>query len=238
MGTAEGADVIPSGVYRIDLGGGWFYLGSSKDLTKREGKHRWELGRGDHGNKILQNVFNKYQKFDFIVLGRYPVGEILGHEQVLLDKHFKDPKCANVAAFAGRSMAGRKASDATRSKMSASRMGHVVSVDTRAKISAAQIGRKISPEHRRALIAAQTGLKHTPERCAKKSAVQTGKKLSLEHCAAISQGQKGKKVSDATRAAMSAAHMGKKLSPEHCAALSVAQTLRWARVREAAAAAL
>jgi len=238
MGTPAAADLIKSGVYRIDLGNGWFYVGSSQDLVKREGKHRWELDRGDHGNKIVQNVFNKYREFDFIILGRYPVGEILEHEQVLLDKHFKDPKCANIAPFAGRSMAGRKASDATRSKMTASRMGHVVSVDTRAKIRAAQIGRKISAEHRATMSAAQTGLKHTPDRCAKKSAIQTGRNLSSEHCAAISRGQKGKKVSDMARAAMSAAHMGKKLSPEHRAALSVAQTLRWARVREAAAAAL
>ena len=65
------------------------------------------------------------------------------------------------------------------------------------------------------------GRKFSPEHRARMSVAQTGKKLTLEH-----------------RAKLRAAKIGKKLSPEHCASLSAAQTLRWARVREAAAAAL
>jgi group I intron endonuclease len=213
MGTEDAAGVMKSGVYRIDLGGGWFYVGSSVDLARREYDHRRLLRRGIHTNIIAQRAYDKYGYFSFTVLKRYPVDGILKGEQALLDAHFSDQKCANIARVAGSPTKGLKTSD-----------------ETKAKIRAATIGRKKSPEHR----AAMMGRKLSKETREKIRIAATGRKLSDEHRATLT----GRKRSDQTRKNISDALMGRKLSAEHCAALSAAQTARWARLREAAAAAL
>ena len=204
--------MIPSGVYRIDLGGGWFYVGSACNLKQRERQHRSDLRRGVHCNQIIERTFNKYGAFTFTVLGRYPVDQILGREQALLDKHCADPKCANIALVVGNPMMGRKHSDATRAAIGAAQIGRKHTAEARANMSAALIGKKKPPfseAHRAAISAAHMGNKRAP-------------------------------FTEAHRAAMSAAHMGRshKPSDETKKKMSDAATARWARVREAAAAAL
>jgi len=112
-----------SGVYRIDLGNGWFYVGSSNNLARREVEHRSGLVSGRHGNRVAQNVFNKYGEFSFTILGLYPVSEIIAREQEMLDAYHGDPKCANIALGAGRSMAGRKFTTEHRARISAALKG-------------------------------------------------------------------------------------------------------------------
>jgi len=229
MGTEDAAEVLKSGVYRIDLGNGWFYVGSASDLKQRERQHRRELERGSHCNIIVQRVYGKYRQFTFTILGRYPTNEILDREQCLLDEHCQDDKCANIAPVAG------------------SCLGVKHSAETRANMSAAakqRIRRPHTPETRAAISAAKTGKKLSSEHCAKLSAAQTGKKrkpLTSEHRAKISRAHTGMKHSDESRAKISAVQIGKKMpprTPEHRAKISAAKTEYWARVREAAAAAL
>ena len=199
MGTAEAAEVIPSGVYRIDLGNDWFYLGSACNLKQREAVHRSTLRTGNHFNRVAQRVFDKYGEYSFTVLGRYPVNEIIEQEQILLDKHGVDSKCANIAPMAGNCQ-GVKHTD-----------------DTKRKVSLAGKGKKTSPENR----AAMMGRKCSAETRAKMSAALKGRTISPEWRQKIAAGNTGRKHSDETKAKMSAA-----------------KTAYWARIRQAAAAAL
>ena len=210
MGTAEVAEVLKSGVYRIDLGGGWFYIGSSNDLNKRKLRHHGDLRRGKHCNQIAQRVFDKYGVFNFSVIGRYSIDRILRQEQILLDAYCHDPKCANIATVAGISMSGRKHSDESRDKM-----------------SAAKIDKKMPPftiEHRSALSIALIGKKKPPR--------------SNEHRASHRAAMIGRKLSDEHRVALSAAHATRPPhSIDTRAKISAANTARWARWRAARVAA-
>ena len=244
MGTAEAAEVIPSGVYRIDLGNDWFYVGSACNLKQRERQHRSALRRGDHDNQIVQRAFNKYAEFIFTVLGRYAVDEIIGQEQILLDAHRDDAKCANIAIVAANGMSGRKHSPESRAKMSVSRTGRVISAEWRAALSAAGKGKKKPPrtlEQRTAASLAQTGRIPSHATRAKMSATRKGRPMppfTAEHRAAMSAARKGKKLSPEHCAAISAAGMGRKHSDETKKKMSTAATEWRARRREAAAAAL
>ncbi len=171
--------MLKSGVYRIDLGNGWFYVGSTCDFNRRERDHRNSLERGDHCNPAMQNVYNKHSQFLFTVLGRYPVDQILEREQVLLDQYCGRPKCANMAPTAGNRL-GLKHSDEARARISAAakRMSPESRAEWIAKVSAAQVGKKKSPEHCAAISAARTGRKRapfSPEWRAAMSAAQTAR---------------------------------------------------------------
>lgn len=54
-------------IYRIDIGP-YSYIGSAKNLRQRINKHTRELRNKIHSNLHMQNVFNKYQKINYIVL--------------------------------------------------------------------------------------------------------------------------------------------------------------------------
>jgi group I intron endonuclease len=250
MGTPDAAEVIKSGVYRIDLGNEWYYVGSACNLKQRERQHRSDLRRGVHCNQIMQRAYDKYGQFSFMVLGRYAVDEILGQEQALLDEHCGNAKCANIALVVGSSL-GVKRSDKARANMSAAASRRPPTTDeARANMSAARKGKRrppFTPEWRSNIGAAGLGRKASDETRAKMSIAQTGRKMppcSTEWRLAQSAAQTGKKASDATRAKMSASRTGKKRSPfttEARAAMSAGQSARWARwrqTREAAATAL
>jgi group I intron endonuclease len=183
--------MIKSGVYRIDLGKGWFYIGSSQDLAKRDREHRRTMQNGNHFNKIVQRAFDKYGQYVFTVLERYPLEEIIGQEQILLDKYRSNAKCANIAAVAGAPMTGRK-----------------FSPEHRAAISAAKTGKTPSPEHRAALSAAGTGKKRpprSPEWCAALSAREFSPEIRARMKGASNAGRKMPPRTIEHRANMSAA---------------------------------
>jgi hypothetical protein len=94
----------------------------------------------------------------------------------------------------GKRNAGRKHSEESRKKMSASHTGKMMSEESIKKMSEAKAGRKLSEEHKKKLAAAQTGKRHSEE---------TRKKMS------------GRKLSEETRKKMSEAKAGRKLSEEH-----------------------
>lgn len=193
--------VVDSGIYRIDLARGRFYVGSAANLRRREGQHRWHVGKGKHHNPTVQRSFDKHGVFEFSVLGLCSVDEVIAREQALLDEHFDDPLCVNMAPTAGNCLG----------------MKH--SPGTRAKISAALLGKKrrpFSPEHRANLSAAMLGKNRAP--------------ISEETRAKISAAARNRApTSEETKANMSAARLGMKFSPEHRAKLSAASTARWAR---------
>ena len=125
-----------SGIYRIELGNGNFYIGSSVDLRRRENAHRTDLHSLRHSNIKMQNCWNKYGVFEFTVLQECEIKELLLREQVWINKHFVNPKNVNLTPTAG------------------SCLGYIASAEHRAKNSAARKGKPLSAEHRANMVAA------------------------------------------------------------------------------------
>lgn len=157
-----------SGIYRIELGNGYFYIGSAVHLDGREKKHRSDLRCSVHINKRMQNCWNKYGVFEFVVLEECKTQVLLLQEQTWIDIHFANPKNVNINPTAGSSL-GYKHSVEARAKMSTAKIGHLHSAERRAKNSVAQKGKVRSAET-----------------CAKISAIHKGKVFSIEHRAKIS----------------------------------------------------
>lgn len=188
-----------SGVYRIELGNGRFYVGSSVDLRRRQAAHSTKLASGKHRNPIVQSSYDKHGVFEFTVLKLCSPDQVLVFEQALLDEHFNDPKCANIAPTAGNSLGIKR------------------SAETRAKVAAANIGRKLSPEHRAKIGAAHRGRKRPPFTAEWRAKIGEASRnrppASAETRAKIAAKGRGRKVSAETRAKLSAANKGRKRAP-------------------------
>lgn len=201
-----------SGIYRIDLGNGYFYIGSAVDLGRREGDHRRALKRVGHRNIKMQNIWNKHGVFRFAVLEECTKDKLLMREDIYLKTHFDDPKNVNLVSAAGSTL-GFKHSDETKEKMSAAHKGVPKSVAQRENMSAS--ARNMSAEHRANLSLAASN-------------------ASAEHRAKNSAGQMGRVVSAETRAKNSAWQLKRPrrvISAEACANMSAAQKLSWVRRR-------
>ena len=181
----EVTTMTKSGIYRINLGNGWFYIGSSANMGGRKQNHLSDLNRQKHCNQKMQAIYNKYQVFKFEVLFECAIEELIIKEQVLLDAHFTDGKCANILPNA-RSRVGIKHSPETRAKMSAAHKGRKHSAEHRAKLSAARKGKPMSAETR----ANMSGRVWSAESRAKSSASQKGVPKSAETRAKISESAK------------------------------------------------
>jgi len=142
---------VTSGIYRIDLGNDWFYIGSAVNLSNRKSKHRRNLECGVHRNQVMQNCWNKYQIFKFIILEECAKNDLIVREQFHIDQHRDNPKMTNICLVAGSSL-GVVRSAETRAKMSAAHKGKSHSAETRAKLSAAK--QNVSPETRAKMSAA------------------------------------------------------------------------------------
>ncbi len=111
-------------------------------------------------------------------------------------------------------MLGRKLSEETKAKMSASHKGKEVSDTHKANLSKALTGRILSEEHRGKISKNKKGKKYD------KPFASKGRKLSAEHKQKIKEGllrnpnlgklNKGRKISDETRRKLSEAHKGEK----------------------------
>ena len=168
--NSKGVDMNKfSGIYQVNLGNGWFYIGSAIDLTRRKREHLRTLKFKIHVNSHMQNCWNKYSIFEFVILEECEITQLLLREQFFLDIHFDDPKNVNLQPIAG-SCLGQVRSAETRAKMSAWQIGKVHSAETRAKISAANKGKVHSAEHRAKNSAAKKGKIHSVDIRAKISA--------------------------------------------------------------------
>ena len=168
---------MTSGIYRIDLGNDWFYIGSTVDIKRREREHRWKLDNKIQDNKKMQNVWNKYGVFEFTVLEECVKENLIIREQIYLDKHFGDANNVNLCSTAG-SCLGVVRSAETKAKMAKAKRN--ISAETRAKISASLKGTVLSAKTRAKMVAAKKGKRHSAETKAKISASQKGKTASAE----------------------------------------------------------
>ena len=91
--------IAVSGVYRVELHPGKFYIGSSHNIDKRIVSHLKALNRGSHCNIKMQRTYNKYKTFEWRVLLVCDKSNLLLYEQLMLDS-FKPT--LNLSGLAGR----------------------------------------------------------------------------------------------------------------------------------------
>jgi len=185
-----------SGIYQIlNLHNGKRYIGSAVNPPNRKRQHFQSLARGDHHSVSLQRAWNKYgaDKFKFIQLIFCAKENLITYEQDFIDGYKPEynisPKAGSQLGFKMSDearkkmresrpknfspMTGKSHSDATKAKISASRIGKKsgdMTADRRAKISAAQKGRVITHEQRKKISATLAGHKQSKEQIDKRIA--------------------------------------------------------------------
>jgi len=225
-----------TGIYRINLGNGLFYIGSSDDIQRRERQHISTLKYQTHRNKRMQRNWNKYQVFEFEVLELCSENDLLTKEQALLDVYFGTSKCANLVSIAGRTtgykhtkatkkMLSRPRSEATRKKLSEAMKTSLPAINHLKQLHETQIGRHPSKETREKMSRSGMGVPHSAETRAKLKIHLTqlnksriGMPQSAEQIRKSAAGRTGSRRSDATKAKM-----------------SIARAMWWAKKRDEAA---
>jgi len=169
-----------SGIYKItNLVNNKIYIGSAINFRKRKNLHLWQLRKNKHGNKYLQNAFNKYgeDSFEFILLTNYPIKDLLVVEQIFINTF--NPEY-NILKIAG-SRLGCKHSEETKRKISLANKGNIASEETRKKLKQVNLGKKYTLEHVEKVRQANLGTKRSDETRARISKAKLGKKQSIEH---------------------------------------------------------
>jgi group I intron endonuclease len=162
-----------SGVYRITVPDGRFYVGSAVHFGRRWSVHRHRLGRGTHHNPALQAIAAKHGvdalRFERLIVCA-PV-DAVSYEQAAMDalrpalnaapvagstlgyRHREDTKAAFASRRRSAGNTGKQHSVAAKAQISAkkagkpsNRAGVALTDATKQKISAALAGRKNSPE--------------------------------------------------------------------------------------------
>lgn len=131
------------GVYAIiHQTSGRLYIGSSRDLTNRWAYHRSALRKGHHENSPMQAVYDTdgLAAFEFKLLESTLPDALLATEQRWLDHHRPSGLLFNLHPIAGSST-GYSPSEETRRKIGDAVRGRRLSEATKAKISASNMGR-------------------------------------------------------------------------------------------------
>lgn len=89
-----------SGIYWMFFPNKKYYFGSSKNIQERIWSHKGECQRQVHANNHFQNIYNKYGFPENIVVAE--ISNYLEIEQELLDNHFTDKNCINLADKVGQ----------------------------------------------------------------------------------------------------------------------------------------
>lgn len=179
-----------SGIYRIELGNGYFYIGSSVDLRRREIAHRTDLSSLRHRNDKMQKCWNKYHTFVFSIIELCDKNELITKEQLLLDKYFDDIKNVNLAPCA-KNCSGIKHTDTARKNVSDSHKSSVLVAAHMKKLAVLNKGR-IKPESVRRVTS--ESLKKSPRAIAQREEMNK-KKIGVPRSSETKQ-----KLSDAGKA--------------------------------------
>lgn len=170
-----------SGIYRIrNLVNNKFYIGSSNNLYKRYIQHKVALERNEHHSKYLQNSYNKYGSFQFImeVLFLCKQEFLLYYEQLLI--HELQPTY-------------------NMNKKAASNRGYKWSKESRKKLSLSQMGNKYNLGHKKTKETREKISKSRKGKCCGEENGFFGKHHSLEVKEKIRQSRIGKKHSQETK---------------------------------------
>jgi len=154
-----------SGIYQItNIVNNKRYIGSSKELGRREKLHYLMLNKNIHKCVKLQRAYNKHgkEKFKFQILLYCGNKDLLFFEQRAMDA-FNKKELYNICLKAGNTL-GIKHSKKANKEKSIRQMGHVTSLITREKIKNTLTGKKHTEERRKNLSIAHMGkmigLKH------------------------------------------------------------------------------
>ena len=167
------------GIYKItNTVTGKFYIGSAVNIKRRWAEHRSQLGANKHGNRHLQNSWNKHgeDSFTFEVLECCEKERLIEREQFYIDN---EKPAYNISPTAGNTL-GVKRTDETKRKISEAKKGKVRSDETKRKMSEAKKGEKN----------AFYGKHHTDESKRKISEAKKGKVRSDETKRKISEAMK------------------------------------------------
>jgi group I intron endonuclease len=242
------------------------YVGISVEYKARWAEHKRASRQGGTRCPKLYNALRKHgpDAFDWKVIAWARNFEA-GCKLERMARHLGLGDAYN-CTDGGEGVVGLKMSEKTREILRKANTGRVHSEETKRRISDGNKGKVVSDSTKSLLSAARKGIPakpFSPEHCAKLSSTTLGKKkrpwsaeakakLSLsrvgrkgtphtnESKAKISQSKKGKrqnrKITEQQREALRVRSTGRKHSPETQAKMSAAQTLRWAKHKEALAA--
>lgn len=190
------------------------YVGSAISFYIRKRSHLNELKKNKHGNKILQNHYNKYGADDFI----FEIIERVHSQDKLLDReqHYIDQynPIFNISKKARR-VSGIKFGSDTRKKMSLAHKGKKFSEEHKSNLSKLNKGRIHSKEIReRMSIARKNKAPIKEETRLKLSQANKGRKHSDEAKSKISKWFKGRPRTEETIKKMRASMIGFKHSEE------------------------
>ena len=124
------------GIYKItNTVTGKFYIGSAVNIKRRWAIHRSRLDANKHGNRHLQNSWNKHgeDSFTFEVLECCEKERLIEREQFYIDN---EKPAYNISPTAGNCL-GVKHTDETKRKISEAKKGKVRSDESKRKISEA-----------------------------------------------------------------------------------------------------
>ena len=195
------------GVYKIELNGKFYVGSSSRDISARWDRHIGDLKKGIHGNKYLQNAFNKYGEealvFSILEAVDTPDG-VITIEQKYIDELKPE---YNILQVAG-SWLGHKHTDEAKKKSSKAHTGLSTTNETRGKMSEMRKGIQ------------NVGKKHTDEQnimngeAKKGNQYRLGFKSTMETREKLSKAFAGRKLTEETKRKMSEARIGLKPSEE------------------------
>lgn len=218
---------MKSGIYKIESRASKnFYIGSAVDVVSRWRQHRHHLNKGTHHSPALQNAWEKYggDFFEFTVLLYCDKQNLIFFEQRAIDVALPE---YNICKIAGSTL-GRRASEATRAKLSA----RVWSAESREKARVASLGNTSRRGKTGKLSAVRSGKPLTKEHKSNIRIANTGHAVSEETKAKISralQGNtnaKGAVVTESTRAKISAKMKGRVFTAETIAKMKASRNSR------------
>lgn len=142
---------MASGIYAItNETSGKKYVGASKDIHKRWIFHKWQLNKGLHPVKELQNDWDKKNNFDFCIIEECAVEDLDEREIYWIGK-LNTREVGYNTTIGGRGIVGLERTSEHCQHISESLKGRVSSMK----------GRKFTEEHRKKIALALTGNKNT-----------------------------------------------------------------------------
>ncbi len=198
------------GIYMIqNKVNGKMYIGQAIDIEGDRWKtHRKELKGGYHGNKHLQNAWNKYGEasFEFSILLECEESQLNTFEEYyIFELMTYDPWVGYNKTYGGNS--GRPTKE-TKRKFSEAKKGKTLSEETRKKMSEVKKGRTLSEDAKRKLSEANKGKTLSEETKKKIGEANKGKMCGKNNP------MYGKHISEERKKKMSEVHKGKKHTKE------------------------
>lgn len=158
---------IMIGIYKITSPSNKIYIGQSVDIEKRWKRYSILDCKEQHR---LYRSLKKYgaEKHKFEVICQCKIDELNEMERFYQDAFCSINDNGLNCKLTGTNERSGRLSDETKTKMSLSRMGRLVSIETRKKISKANTGKKLSLDHRAKLAASK-----------KNMSIETKQKMSI-----------------------------------------------------------